>query len=280
MNAAPMASPTASTSAETSPTAAARTLGVAAVGFINARPLIWGLDKQPDLKLQLDVPSKLLGRVQGGQADVGLLPAIDYQRFDDLVVVPVGGIGCDGPTLTVRLFSSRPIEETTVLACDPDSHTSVALARIILAERHNLRPKVIDLRDATGAAGEVRLLIGDKVVCEEPAGLEHQLDLGHAWKELTGLPFLFAVWMARRGVELRDLPQRLADAWPAGLANVDTIIQKAAVPRGWPAGLALQYLTVYLKFGVGDRQLEAMRRFHELAHKHGLIERVRPIVRA
>jgi chorismate dehydratase len=110
------------------------------------------------------------------------------------------------------------------------------------------------------------------VVCEEPPGFEHQIDLGSAWRELTGLPFVFAVWTARSGVDLGDLPQRLVEAKRAGLECVAEIVRRHAVRRGWPAGLALQYLTVYLKYDVGDRQLQAMRLFHQLAAKHGLSE--------
>jgi chorismate dehydratase len=172
----------------------------------------------------------------------------------------------------VRLFSRTPIDEIDTLACDPDSHTSVALARIILAERYNRTPEFIDLYKATGRAGEARLLIGDKVICEEPPGFEHQLDLGFAWKAMTGLPFVFAAWMARDGVELRDVPQRLERAKRDGLAHVEELIARHAVPRGWPAGVALQYLTVYLKYDVGELEQGAMRLFYDLAAKHGIIE--------
>src|SRR5690606_33959763 len=76
-----------------------RVLRVASVGFINARPLIAGLDQDDSLDLRLDVPSRLLGRIRSGEADVALLPVIDLQREPGLRVVPAGGIGCDGPTL-------------------------------------------------------------------------------------------------------------------------------------------------------------------------------------
>jgi chorismate dehydratase len=188
-----------------------------------------------------------------------------------LKLVPSGAIGCDGHTLTVRLFSCAPIDQIETLACDPESHTSVALARIILAERYQRTPEFVDLHKSTGRPGEARLLIGDKVICDEPPGFEHQLDLGFAWKEMTGLPFVFAAWMARDGVDLRDVPQRLEHAKRDGLAHVDELIQRYALPRGWPAGVALQYLTVYLKYDVGEVERRAMTLFFELAAKHGII---------
>jgi len=260
-----------STHVSTLATPSIRTLSVGSVSFLNARPLIHGLDSSDDLKLSLDVPAKLLEGLRAQRYDVALLPVIDYQRMENLRIVPSGGIGCDGPTLTVRLFSQQPIEQTRVLACDPDSHTSVALARIVFAERYGITPEFIDLRHAQGGPGETRLLIGDKVVCEEPAGFEHQLDLGAAWKEMTGLPFVFAVWIARDGIDLRDLPTRLIDAKRSGLANVREIVTKHAIPRGWPAGMALQYLTIYLKFDIAERQLEAIELFHKKAAQHGII---------
>jgi chorismate dehydratase len=248
-------------------------LRIASVSYLNARPLIYGLDSAANCRLLLDVPAKLIDLLRDNLADVALLPVIDYQRLDGLCVVPSGGIGCDGETLTVRIFSQTPIEQITALACDTESHTSVALARIVLAEQFGIHPEFTQLSNR----GAARLLIGDKVVCEEPAGFEHQLDLGAAWKKLTGLPFVFAVWMTRVGTDLGDLPAQLEQAKQRGLAHVDEIISLHAIPRGWPAPIARQYLTQYLKYGIGDDQLRAIRLFHELASKHGIVESPRPL---
>ena len=251
-------------------------LRIGSVSYLNAKPLIHGLESQKDLSLILDVPSKLLPGLRERRFDIALLPVIDYQRLDNLKIVPSGGIGCDGPTLNVRIFSRVPIERIKTLACDTDSHTSVALARIVLAEEFGIHPRLIDLLktdDTHGRPVEARLLIGDKVVCEEPPGFEHQLDLGSAWKHLTGLPFVFATWMARDGIDLGDLPQRLERAKLDGLANVRQIVTEYAVPRGWPAGIAHQYLTSYLKFDITPLHLQAIEKFHHLAHEHQIIER-------
>ncbi|MGH7213695.1 MAG: menaquinone biosynthetic enzyme MqnA/MqnD family protein [Tepidisphaeraceae bacterium] len=275
-------STTVTTTITPAPPRTTRSLRLGSVSYLNARPLIHGLDEADDLDLHLEVPSRLLDGLRAGRFDVALLPVIDYQRMPGLRLIPAGGIGCDGPTLTVRIFSPVPIEQITTLACDTDSHTSVALARIILAERYGLRPRFVDLaRDIEGPEGPrhtATLLIGDKVVCEEPPGLEHQLDLGQAWKELTRLPFVFAVWMARGGVELGDLPVRLRRAKHDGLAAVEQIVRRHAVPRGWPAGVAMQYLTAYLNYDIGPRQLEAIRRFHQMAATHGIVSSAAPLV--
>src|SRR5258706_5421188 len=173
-----------------STSAVVRTLRIGSVIFLNAKPLIYGLDEGDDVELRLDVPSRLVAGLREARYDVALLPVIDYQRLENLCLVPSGGIGCDGSTLTVRIFSKKPIEEIKSLACDTDSHTSVALARVIFRERYGRTPELVDLVHGDDRPVDARLLIGDKGGCEERPGLDHQIDLGHAWKELTGLPFV------------------------------------------------------------------------------------------
>lgn len=251
-------------------------LRVGSVSYLNAKPLIYGLEQSPLISMQLEVPSKLLGGLRSGALDVALLPVIDYQRIDGLRWIVGSGIGCDGPTLTVRIFSRRPIGEIRTLACDTDSHTSVALARVLLGEHFHVRPEFVDL-EAGDTRCDALLLIGDKVVCEEPQGYDHQLDLGQAWKEMTGLPFLFAGWMARGDVDLGKLPELLDAARREGLAHVDELVRDYAVVRGWPAEVARRYLTEYLKYEVGERQLQAVRLFHRLAARYELIPAVREL---
>ena len=253
--------------------ASSRPWHVGSVSFLNAKPLIHGLDADPRVSLHLEVPSRLLAGLQDRRFDVALLPVIDYQRLAGLRVIPAGGIGCDGPTLTVRIFSPTPLDRIDTLLCDTDSHTSVALARVILAERFGRRPRFVDLSAALARDPSLpRLLIGDKVITDEPADCPHQIDLGQGWKELTGLPFVFAAWMGRADADPGDLPELLVDARRRGLADVDRIVAEFAPKHRWPAPVARQYLTEYLKFEVGDRQLAAIRRFHELAAKHAVFE--------
>lgn len=247
---------------------------IGAVSYLNAKPLIHGLDEQADLDVQLDVPAKLLDGLRSARFDIALLPVIDYQRLPGLRIVPAGGIGCDGPTLTVRIFSPVPIEQIQTLAVDTESHTSIVLAQIILARSFGITPELVDLR----APGNTpMLLIGDKVVTHAPTQMPHQLDLGDAWKELTGMPFVFALWIARSEIDLGDLPQRLERAKRAGLADVQTIIDRHAIPTGWPRQLALQYLTVNLKYEVGPAQIRAIQTFHEMAAEQNLIPPPRPL---
>lgn len=250
-------------------------LRIGCVSYLNAKPLIYGLERDAGLKLDLAVPSKLLEGLQAQRHDVALLPAIDYQRMPGLKIVPSGGIGSDGETLTVRIFSRIAPPEIKRLACDGDSHTSVALARILLMEQYDIHPAFVPLEEAGGS--DAVLLIGDKVVCEEPQGYRHQMDLGGAWKDLTGLPFVFAVWMARGEIDLGDLPEKLDKAKHDGLAHIEEIVARYATPRGWPPEIARRYLTGHLKFNVGSRELDAMQLFYQLARKHGILSQLQPM---
>ena len=204
-------------------------------------------------------------------ADVALLPTIDYQSLQGLRIIPVGGIGCDGPTLTVRLFAHVPVERVAIVACDVESHTSVALARVLCAKLWKTSPRFVPMAEASGDDDEARLLIGDKVICEPPLAFPIQLDLGEAWKQLTGLPFVFAIWTARPDLDLGELPAKLERAKQLGLSRAADLVSRYAVPRGWPADVALAYVTQYLRYDIGPPQIEAINRFHAYALELNLL---------
>ncbi len=267
---------------------------LACVRYLNTAPLIEGLEKVEGLTLTPAVPSVICDMVRRGDADLGLCSVVDAAATDgDLVIVPAGMIGCDGPTLTVRVFSSVPFERVTTLHADTDSHTSVALAQVILAERFGVRARVVgfDARERMPVAGpaagatvedswpETVLLIGDKVVTDRPpeSRYPHQLDLGEAWKDLTGLPFVYAVWMCR-GSEADSQKVRTAAALldrqrRRNVQRLDWVVAKRAGDARWPADAAARYLGELLRFEVGAQERAAIGMFLEKAAGLGLVEK-------
>ncbi|HVZ94997.1 MAG TPA: menaquinone biosynthesis protein [Phycisphaerales bacterium] len=265
------------------------------MSFLNTLPLIEGLGKLEDARLTLTAPSRLIDLLLGDEIDIGLVSIIDAQRAPTgtpLAIVPCGMIGCDGPTMTVRLFSRRPPNEIGELHADVDSHTSVALARIILEKSFGAKPRLVDFDAESFLAGDrspspeewpgAMLMIGDKVVTHSPPVTlyPHQLDLGEEWKKLTGLPFVYAAWMCRAGIAGSELVRTAAALLDRqrrhNATRLDWIVEARAPVRGWPAGLARTYLRDLLRFEVTPRHVEAVERFFDLAHECGVIAERRP----
>lgn len=255
------------------------TLRVGAVSFFNTRPLICGLGEVPGVELVLAVPSRLPALLEGGLLDVALVPVVDaVRRGRAWRIVSDACIGCDGATLTVRVFSRVDPAEITTLHVDRHSHTSVALAAVMWREKFGRELTLVPFdAEASGpenlSSAEAVLLIGDKVV-RPPAGLEEfstQVDLGATWKSLTGLPFVFAVWAAGSDVVHQDAWQILSAARDAGVAHAEDIAAKDGPEMGWPAELGRRYLTEYLCFTLTDRHRQGMRRFLELARQHEVL---------
>jgi len=257
---------------------------VAAVSFLNARPLIEGLDEEPGIHLIADVPSRLLDTLVEERASVALCPVIDFQLSPvELSIVPAGAIGSDGPTLTVRVFSRSPMCEVTHVHSDGDSHTSVALLAVVFDKLCGQVPEIrtLESTDVNGSDSppDTVLLIGDKVVRNrpDPELYPFELDLGAAWKEITGLPFVFASWMARADRDLGDLPARLRRCRDRNRRRTTEIAAAHAAASGWPQVLAADYLGSILRYELGPRELEAIELFWSKCHDLGLIERLRPL---
>ena len=254
---------------------------IASVSFLNAKPLVDGLEDEPGLTLLSDVPARLLDTLAERTAQVALCPVIDFQQSPcELAIVPAGCIGSDGATLTVRVFSHSPLDDLHRVHVDGDSHTSVALLQIVFAERYARRLELSNLAAAAGdAPHDALLLIGDKVVRDEPDPILYpfQLDLGEAWKELTGQPFVFATWMARADAELGDLPALLRRRRQANSRRIPEIVAAHARSLGWPDDLATRYLEEVLLFEIGPRELESIQLFWSKCRALGLIEDLRPM---
>jgi chorismate dehydratase len=262
---------------------------VGTVSFFNARPLTYNMESREDVRLYPEVPARLLEALDNGDIDVGMVPSIDYQRCEDeLLILPIGAIGSEGEVLTVRVFSQRPLDEINCLACDSDSHTSVALAGIVWQLRYQRRLKIVPLSVPEGPAVKCSpndypeaaiLLIGDKVL-PQLGRWAYELDLGLAWSELTSLPFVYAFWAVtgrKTDADTALLVDILQKACQEGLANIDTIVRRFAGQHGFEANQASRYLTENISYQFGRRQQQGLSRFYQLAGQLGLVARQRPL---
>lgn len=274
---------------------------VGTVRYLNTAPLITGLDKARDLEMIRAVPANLapmlgseLDPDLGDQAQdtlerasIAIVSVVDLaQSKTPLTAVPVGMIGCEGPTLTVRMFSRVPLDKVTTIHADTDSHTSVMLARLLVKDATGRLPDVADYdareqavaKDPAGWP-ETVLLIGDKVVTDTVPAVRypHQHDLGAWWNQITGLPFVYAVWACRSedagSEEIAHAAMILDRQRRRNRARLDHIVSAKASQAGWPDDLARRYLGELLRYEVGPREREAAQRFLDLAADNGLVPR-------
>ncbi|MFM7183284.1 MAG: menaquinone biosynthetic enzyme MqnA/MqnD family protein [Planctomycetota bacterium] len=251
-------------------------LRVGAVQYLNTKPLVHGLAEA--CPVLYDLPSRLADRLAAGTLDVALIPSIEAIRGGHRIVSDAC-IGCRGPVMSVRLFFRTAPARVQTLAVDEGSRTSAALARILLAERHGVRPGVERLPIGAGLAdtrADAVLLIGDRAIDgsgapERTAGCFQLIwDLGDEWCRWTGLPFVFAVWAARDGVDAGPLAGQLATARDSGLCNLAAIAAAEASSHGLTVPQCLSYLRDNLHYHLGAREWEALERFHHLAATLGL----------
>ena len=266
---------------------------IAAVQFLNTVSLIEGLDTWTGCELIKAVPSRIGDMVRSGAADIGLASIVDAaDPASNLTLIPAGMIGCEGPTLTVRLFSAVPPEQITTVHADTDSHTSVMLSDVILRERCGVRAdfKPFHAQEKSGtnantpdeAWPETVLLIGDKVVVDSPPAVRypHQIDLGQAWNELTGLPFVYATWMCRtedaNTTRILEAAAMLERVRLRNNLRLDWLVTNQARTHRWPADLARTYIGQLLKFNPDARAQQAVTLFYEKLKAHNILNTAEP----
>lgn len=259
---------------ETDRTNGSRQWVVGAVSFLNTKPLIDGLDRRPGITLKLAVPAELPALLETDQADAVLVPTVDFGRNrPDWRIVSDGCIASDGQTMTVRIFSRVPPDRITTLHVDGDSHTSVVLAQVLWRRLYDraLPVQRIDARREPLDRCQAVLLIGDKVVSGPARQFGFEVDLGGAWKQLTGLPFVFAVWAGKRRSDLGQLSQLLDAARDRGVARAAELARIHGPSNGWPVELAARYLTQYLSFALTPRYHKGLELFLDMAEKMDLL---------
>lgn len=259
---------------------------VCAVSYLNTAPLVWGLShgsQQGLFDLSFALPSVCADRLRAGAVDVGLIPVIELARQPDLAVVPQCSISCDGPVRSILLVSKKPFDAIESFAADSGSRTSVILTRIIAARKYGLRPSVRPHPPRLGemlALADAALVIGNPALRLDPkmdswrGQPVHVYDLGAEWTEMTSLPMVFAVWAANRPVVDDALVKAFVASAAYGAARIDEIARVESERLGFPAELIRIYLQQHIRFGLGERECDAIRLYFRFAAELGLVEPV------
>ncbi len=237
---------------------------VGSVRFLNAAPLVRGIEDE----IILATPANLAEMLQRDELDAGLVSITEVLFHDRYDVLDGMAIASLGEVKSVFLAHRRPLAEAREIFCDPASLTSVNLLRVLLAER-GLKPEFKPLPDYAAAAGlDFVLLIGDAALDFLRAKHPHEImDLGAAWMELTGLPFVYAVWALRRGVENSQLRQQLREARDFGLDTLDSIIRSRTE---YDYEFRKDYLGWHIHYHLGHDEKRGLAKFIELLRKHNL----------
>lgn len=256
------------------------TLG--AVDYLNARPLVYGLELQTrEFAVRFDPPSKCAALLHERSIDVGLIPVIEYLRgHEPYRAVPGIAIASEGPVASVALFSAQPLGRVRTVAADTSSRTSNALLRVLCFESFGVeaefRPMPPDPPEMLRRC-DAALVIGDAALFfdHDRAGVS-KIDLGEEWTRLTGLPFVWAFWAGRADALSPAHVEALRRARDAGVAASDAVAAAYCRPEHVARGQA--YLRDNIQYTLGERQEAGMRRYFELAEKHGLVETAGPVV--
>jgi chorismate dehydratase len=248
---------------------------IGAVSYLNTKPLVYGLAAlAPRAEVVYDLPSRLADELAVGKLDVALIPSVEYFQNPDYAIISDACIGCRGPVLSVKLLSRAPMDKIRTLALDEGSRTSVALARILLRERYGLSPRLLSFPLGVAAEkvdADAVLMIGDRAM-HPPAGFSHEWDLGDEWCRWAELPFVFAMWVARKELlpELGEIEIALSRARDEGVAHLDEIAERECTNVGLTYEQCLSYLRDNLHFFLGPRERRGLELFQEHAIRLGV----------
>ncbi|MEQ8786331.1 MAG: menaquinone biosynthesis protein [Pirellulaceae bacterium] len=248
-------------------------LRIGAVSYLNTKPLVYGLaESAAGAEIVFDLPSRLADQLAEGSLDVALIPSVEFFQNPTYRIVSDACIGCRGAVLSVNLYSRVPMAQIRTLALDEGSRTSVALVRILLRERFGIEPHLEPFpigSDVDQSTADAVLLIGDRAISPQHDFVEHW-DLGDQWCRFAEAPFVFAMWVARQGVDLGALEDQLGAARDLGVAHLPEIARREAGALGLDAAQCLSYLRDNLYFYLGPRERQGLALFHRHAVALGL----------
>jgi chorismate dehydratase len=250
-----------------------------AVEYLNARPLVVGLDRSPRFDLRFDLPSECARLLAAGDIDLGLIPSIEYLRDESYRIVPGVAITSAGPVDSVALFTRRPLREVRSIVMDTSSRTSVALVKVLCARLFRIEPTIQahapDLKAMLEAA-DAALVIGDKALLAEPGEIQ-KIDLGEAWTSMTGFPFVWAFWVGRTGALTAEDVAALQAARDAGVRQADAVAREYFRDAPQRQEVGARYLRDNIKYDLGDAERAGLELFFRYAVEIGAAPGKHPV---
>lgn len=276
--------------------------------YLNTAPLVWGFTNGPltgKYDLSFTVPSQCAEALQGGEADIAIIPAIEYQRIPGLVVLPDLAIASKNRVRSLLIVSKKPIEKVQSIALDRSSRSTQALTRILAAEHWKIDPDFIEAHPDLRAMLEIAdaaLIIGDpalrisiaiekkstaspegRAICQAAtlgmAGSEifHTYDVVGEWRKFSTLPAVMALWAAKPEIATPEVRADFQRSRDFGVSQIAAICMEAARELELPQQALESYLRHSIDFRLGEENRRGLERYFEYAAKLGLIPRQRRV---
>ena len=283
-------------------------LRISIVQYLNTAPLVWGFTNGPlqgKYDLSFTVPSQCAEELRAGRADVAIIPAIEYQRIDDLAILPDMAIASKKQVRSLLIIARKPIEQVKTLALDRSSRSTQTLTRILCAEKWKIAPEffespphlttMFNQADAALVIGDPALRIAIGIEKDSWPGAEGQTicqaatlgiadpeqlyvyDVVAEWRSLTGLPAVLALWAARRDVAHPELTADFLSSRDFGLSHIAEISSDAARELELPADKLESYLRDNIDFTLDEENRRGLELYFTHAAKLGLIPQAKPI---
>ncbi|MEO2030471.1 MAG: menaquinone biosynthesis protein [Planctomycetaceae bacterium] len=248
-----------------------------AVSYLNSKPLIEDLGNLlPDSRIVLDYPSRLADSLACGELDVALIPSVEYFRGSGYRIISNACVAARGPVMSVKLYCRVHPGEIRRVALDEGSRTSAALSRVVLAERYGVYPETEPLQmesSTLASTADAVLLIGDRAMHEPAEQFVEVMDLGQLWYDWTGLPFVFAMWVARDDADISGIERALNESRDRGVAAVRRIAADQAPLLNLSQESAMTYLTENLNYHLSSAERSGLELFRQLAQQQNLLQR-------
>ncbi len=283
---------------------------ISVVGYLNTAPLVWGFTNGPlegRYDLSFTVPSLCAEALRKGEADIAIIPAIEYQRMEGMVALPELAIAAKGEVRSILVLAKKPIERARRFALDRSSRSSVALVQLLCAGWWRISPDFVEMAPDPAAMlteADAALVIGDpalrvavkaeaiaskrpsgEIGCqgdpnEQPVPGVQTLfiyDVAHQWREMTGRPCVLAIWVGRREVVTPEVVADFLASKAYGISHVSEIAEAAAQQLNLPAAALERYLRENIDFSLDSENLSGLELYYQQCAAAGLIPRARPL---
>lgn len=239
---------------------------LSAVEYLNTKPFIEGLKIHPlnsQISIIEDTPAECSEKLRNGRADIGIVPVADFPLLKGFRKITQWGIAADGAVDSVLLVSNQPVENLDRILLDYQSRTSNKLMRILAEDYFQIHPDFTlahpGYEEKELAVGEGAVIIGDRAL-KFGSRYAYKYDLGHYWKELTGLPFVFAIWVANTKVNL-ELEKELELALGACMDSRRKVAD--SYQKSYPRVDVYRYLTQSIRYKISEPYEQGLDLFLE-----------------